>query len=389
MSVSNITGNKMRTFLTILGIVIGVTAVITLITVVQGVTDEMTSQFAEMGTGKITVTAGGTPLKKGLTEQDLQTLSAIDNVAGVSPTVSIKMSAQRGEAWDEDVSIEGKNDVYFRENDGLITHGRPINALDVEQTNYVCLIDSKLQEKFFYAEDPIGKTINLGGTPHIIIGVLSSSSERDLVEQALGIDNNGKAIVPYTAAMKTGGIRNVTQLEIYAEDTSRMSGTIDDVERTLQAAFNYKDDSYQVINMQSLLDTMNSLTSMMTIMLASIASISLLVGGIGIMNMMLVSVSERTTEIGLRKALGARPKQIQLQFLLESFMLSLLSGIIGAILGVALSVFLSGLIGAPFKLNTFAIVLGVGFSAAVGILFGWAPAKRASALNPIDALRSV
>ena len=195
--------------------------------------------------------------------------------------------------------------------------------------------------------------------------------------------------MPYTAAKLHAGQRNVLALDVYVADTDLMDETVEGVEAVLKSAFNYRDDTYTVINMESLLDTMDTMMGMMSTVLAGIASIALLVGGIGIMNMMLVSVTERTAEIGLRKALGARPFQIQMQFLIESFVLSMIGGLIGMIVGVAVSYVLVTAMGASFVLSTDAIALGVGFSAGVGIVFGWAPAKKASALNPIDALRNV
>ena len=170
--------------------------------------------------------------------------------------------------------------------------------------------------------------------------------------------------------------------------TANSQSVVDGIKSYLNGAFNYKDDSYAVIEMNSLLDMMKSMQGMMQTMLAGIASIALLVGGIGIMNMMLVSVTERTTEIGLRKALGAEPRTIQIQFLMEAVMLSLLGGFIGLALGLGLSLGAAALIGYDFVLSGSAIGLGVGFSAAVGIVFGFTPAKKASELNPIDALRS-
>lgn len=159
--------------------------------------------------------------------------------------------------------------------------------------------------------------------------------------------------------------------------------------RSSTEIFNNKDKTYTVINMKSMTDAMNLMTSMMTSLLVGIASIALVVGGIGIMNMMLVTVTERTTEIGLRKALGAEPGQIQVQFLIEAIILSLLGGVIGVVVGLGVSLAICMNTDITFSLNTFAIWLGVGFSAAVGIIFGWAPARKASRLNPIDALRSM
>ena len=389
MALSNIIHNKMRSFLTTLGIVIGVTAIIALITIVQSVTGEMTSQFAALGTGKVTVNARGTALKRGLTTNDLQTLSAVDNVAGISPSVSLTLSVQADSAWEEEASIEGKNELYFQHDNTLVARGRAINYMDVESNNRVCLVDQTLIAKLFYGIDPIGQTLNIGGIRHTVIGVLSDSGNNDVMRQAQGSSDKGRAIVPYTSALKLSGLQTITSVDVYIADTDQTNQTITDLEYTLDAAFNYKDDSYSIINMQSLLDTMNTMISMMTLLLAGIASISLLVGGIGIMNMMLVSVTERTNEIGLRKALGAQPGQIQEQFLIESFTLSLLGGVIGAMLGVGLSALFAALLGSGFTISWMAISLGVIFSAAVGIVFGWAPARNASNLNPIDALRSV
>ena len=388
MSISNITHNRMRTFLTTLGIVIGVTAVIALITIVQSVTGEMTSQFTSLGTGKVIITASGTPLKRGLTAGDLEALHAVDNVEGISPSVSLSLSVQSDAGWEKDVSIEGRNDLYFQHDGDLVARGRAMNRLDVEGNSRVCWVDEPLTKKLFFGVDPLGQKLTIGGIQHTVVGVLSDSSNADLMRQMQGGGDDGRVIVPYTNALKLSGGRNVASVEVYIADTDRTDETIADLKHALDAAFNYKKDTYSVVNMQSLLDMMNTMLGMMTALLAGIAAISLLVGGIGIMNMMLVSVTERTNEIGLRKALGAQPKQIQGQFLIESFTLSLLGGVIGAILGVGVSMLFCAILGSVFVVSWMAIGLGVIFSAAVGIVFGWAPARNASNLNPIDALRS-
>jgi putative ABC transport system permease protein len=223
-----------------------------------------------------------------------------------------------------------------------------------------------------------------------VVGVLDEDAITDVTAMmANTTDSKGKAIIPYTTAMGIAGVSNISSFEVLISDTDKTSEVIEDTKLVLNQAFNYKENSFNIINMDSLLDSMNTMTGMLTAMMAGIASIALLVGGIGIMNMMLVSVTERTTEIGLRKALGAEPKRIQLQFLIESIFLSLLGGIIGLLLGVGISWAVTAALGITFAMSTWAMVLGVGFSAAVGIIFGWAPARKASMLNPIDALRSV
>ena len=390
MSLDNIRSNKMRSFLTVLGIIIGVMAVIALMTIVNAVTNTITEQFTAMGTGKLTIQATGTALKHGLTESDLSELRALDNVADVDPKASLTATVSSGDAFIENMSIDGYSDVYFRkQGDSFISRGRALNILDMDSVNRVCVIDSKASSTLFNGSDPLGEHISIGGIEYLIVGTLSDDSDADVMSQAMGLSEDGRIIIPYTAAKKQAGQRNVISLDVYVDDTDKMDDTVTAVEAILKSAFNYKDDSYTVINMESLLDTMDTMMGMMSNVLAGIASIALLVGGIGIMNMMLVSVTERTAEIGLRKALGAQPFQIQMQFLIESFVLSLIGGLLGLIVGVIVSYIVVTSMGATFVMSRDAIALGVGFSAAVGIIFGWAPARKASRLNPIDALRNV
>ena len=389
MSVSNVLHNKMRSFLTILGIIIGVMAVIAMITTVSGVTDEITSQFSAMGSDKFNVTVRGTALRPGLTEAQVETLGKLENVSGISISTSSTVPAKHGDSWVEDVMMDGRNAVYFRSNPAMLRRGRLPDSLDEAQENRVCVISPDLAQSLFFGEDPLYQEIILGGHTFRVIGVLSDDASADLFSQAMGIGTDKRVIIPYTTALRLSGNVYISSLEVYVEDTERISDTIDDFKTELDGMFNNHDNTYTIINMASLMDSMSMVTGMMTTLLAGIAGISLLVGGIGIMNMMLVSVTERTTEIGLRKALGAEAGAIQMQFLIEAFILSVLGGIFGAISGVALSVLLADMIGTAFHINWGAIALGVGFSALVGLVFGWAPARKASALNPIDALRAV
>ena len=388
MSIANIAGNRMRSFLTILGVIIGVMAIIALITIVSGATAEVTEQFEALGTNKLTVSANGTRLKPGLSDNDLREIEAIEHVAGVAPSVKSTVSAKRGNEWAEKVSLEGRNDTYFRETKDVIARGRGLNRLDMESLTRVCVINEEMAESLFFGVDPLGEEVIVGGHTFTVVGILSSDSDMDVMAQMMGLGGE-KVVIPYTTAMRILHSSYITSLDVYVADTDYTDQVIDDLEDTLYAAFNYHDDTYSVINMESLLDTMNTMMSLMTGLLAGIASIALLVGGIGIMNMMLVSVTERTTEIGLRKALGAEPGQIQLQFLIESFILSMLGGVIGMVLGVLVSFIFAVAADITFRISWSAIALGVGFSATVGIVFGWTPARKASLLNPIDALRSM
>ncbi len=387
LSWENIKSNKMRTLLTTLGIIIGVAAVIALITIVNGVIASVMGEFSSLGAGTITVSITGTPLKSGLTEADLDSLSELDNVAGISPTVSAMGMAARNQTLLETVSIQGKNEVYYAHN-SLVTVGRGISALDVENEAYVCVIDQDTADALFPGENPVGKTITLSGTSYTVIGLEGENDDLMASMSGFGSSYDGTVTIPYTTARKVTGQSNISSLEIYIADTDYTDRLMDEVKSVLYQAFNRNEDSYFVFAMDSLLDTMNEMMSMLTYMLAGIASIALLVGGIGIMNMMLVSVSERKQEIGLRKAMGAAPGRIQLQFLLESVVLSLMGGIVGVILGLLISIAAAGLLGTDFVFSASAVALGVGFSTAVGIIFGWAPARKASRLSPIDALRS-
>ena len=390
MSVSNILGNRMRSFLTMLGIIIGVAAIIALMTIVQGATDTMTAQFDSMGLGTLRVTVSGTALKQGLTDSELNQVLACEHVAGISPSLSSTVTAVRGENWSDSISLRGNDAAYFQKNPDLLKRGRAINAIDVEQELRVCLVDGGTAETLFFGEDPIGKTLYLGGREFIVVGMIDEDEDASLFSQILlGGETDSAVYVPYSSAKKLMGTSTVSTFEVYLTDSEKTDAAIEEMEAVLDGIFNYKEDAYSVINMESMTDAMKLMTSLMMSLLVGIASIALVVGGIGIMNMMLVTVTERTTEIGLRKALGAEPGQIQMQFLIEAIILSLLGGVIGVIVGLTVSFAICMNTDITFALNTFAIGLGVGFSAAVGIIFGWAPARKASNLNPIDALRSM
>lgn len=390
MSIKNIVSSKMRSFLTTLGIIIGVTAVIALITVVSGVREYMMNEFSAMGAGKIIVSVYGTPLKTGLNENDLAELEAVDNIKGISPTVSIVTTATRnGEVFDA-VNISGKNATYFENTQDIVSYGRPLNEFDMMGDVQVCIIDQDIADKLFFGEDPLGKEIQINGITYTVVGLQGDNDDlMTAMSYSMSGNSDGTITIPYKNALKMTGAANVTSVEIYVDNTDFTDEVQDTVENILYRAFNNNDDFYYVFSMDTLLDTMNTMMSMFGTMLTAIASIALIVGGIGIMNMMLVTVTERTKEIGLRKALGAEPIRIQFQFLLESIVLSLIGGIIGIILGVSISYIVAVyVIDMDFILSTGAIALGFCFSAGVGIVFGWAPAKKASELNPIDALRS-
>ena len=386
MSIKNIRSNKMRSFLTMLGIIIGVGAVIALITIVQGVTDSIMNEFTGLGAGTISVSAPGTALKSGLTEADLETLKNVPGVKAVNPTVSVMTSAVAdGEVYDK-VSVDGESAVYFQNND-VIESGQALSAADMSGDSYVCIVDHSFIDNCLWGKKVLGSTILLDGYEYTVIGVRKKD---DSVMGAMTDTSSydGTVIVPYRNALKMSGARNITGVDVYSEEGASSDAVVSNLRDALDSIYNDADNAYSVFSMDSLLSTMNTVKTMLQTMLGGIASISLVVGGIGIMNMMLVSVSERTKEIGLRKALGAEPMRIQMQFLIEAVVLSVFGGIIGVIIGEIVAYVGAVMLKTTYSASVSAIMLGLGFSLAVGIVFGWAPARRASRLNPIDALRA-
>ena len=387
MSIDNILGNRVRSFLTLLGIMIGVTAVITLISTVNGVSGSLSSTFSKLGAGTLSVSVTGTDEKAGMLKEDLETIAALPAVDGIVPTVSTRAYvANGGKISDSRITVSGKNGYYFQITEDLVTRGRVLNYLDDEYTTWVCLVSQDVVDEFFFARDPIGETIYVSGLPFEIVGLMDEDSGGGI---AAILSGQPDVLIPYTTAMRLNSTNVVTSFTVHMADGYTSSEVQEILEDAMDPIFSYEEDTFTVTSMESIEEAMQNMLSMMSTMLAGIASIALVVGGIGIMNMMLTTVTERTMEIGLKKALGAMPWQIQLQFLIESFLLSVFGGVIGVAAGLGLSYGLCRALGTEFVLSVGAIALGVGFSAAVGILFGWAPARKASKLNPIDALRSM
>ena len=236
---------------------------------------------------------------------------------------------------------------------------------------FVCVISPDMVETFFYGVDPIGESLYIDGMPFLVVGLMNENADASISGMMNGSPD---ILIPYTTAMKMNNVNVTTSFTAYlANGWDSETGT-EALETKLDEMFSYEEDCYEIMDMSSIEDTMKNMLNMVSALLAGIASIALVVGGIGIMNMMLTTVTERTVEIGLKKALGAIPWQIQAQFLIESFLLSTIGGAAGIVLGLMLSLILSKVMGTGFVIS--------------GIIFGWAPARKASKLNPIDALRS-
>ncbi len=381
MAFSNIRNNKMRSFLTMLGIVIGVASVIALITIVSSVTGSVVDQFEALGAGTLTITAQGTSVKHGLEDEDIEKLSKVSGVEAVAPTASLSSTAVYDGTVSSVVQVEGRDAVYFQHNDDTIQSGRYFNSAEMGGETNVAIVDTDFVANVLGGNSSLGTAFILNGYEYTVIGIKSADSS---VSSALSSDSDsgGTVIIPYRNVLKMSVMKNVTSVEVYYAEDADTATLEDALSACLNEIFEVTDDTadeaYSISSIDSLVATMTSTETLLSAML----------GGIGIMNMMLVSVSERTKEIGLRKALGAQPYRIQLQFLIESITLSLLGGLIGIILGELTAYAGTVVMRTTFSVSYGAISLGAGFSAIVGIIFGWMPAKRASALNPIDALRS-
>ncbi|MEO3110718.1 ABC transporter permease, partial [Turicibacter sanguinis] len=305
----------------------------------------------------------------------------------ISQTISTTTSVVGNGQVHDKVTIEGKNASYFKYNQLALKSGRLLNSIDLSQQSNVALVSESLADTLYFGEQPIGQYLLINGISYRIVGVLEKTDQMDMMSSMSGKQSENRVIVPYQNLMGLVGLNCINNVEVYMQNNANVDEIIGKVELILNQAFNYKENSYSIINMEGLLDTIQSMNSMMTMMLVGIASIALLVGGIGIMNMMLVSVTERTMEIGLKKALGAKPRSIQLQFLIESIFLSLFGGVVGLVLGVMIAFVVAFIIGFTPSISTNSIALALLFSGGVGVIFGLAPARKASQLNPIDALR--
>lgn len=386
MASKNLLLNKKRSALTMLGVLIGVASIIALISLVTVATGEISDSFAALGTDTLIISAEGTGTKKGLEADDLEKLSGVFGVLDASPTVELITNANCNGAWLSNVSVVGKDEVFFRNNPGIVIAGRQMNPLDREQRSNICWISHLYTNELMGMMNPVGATVLIQGVPFVVAGVITPERYLSLANM---VWDNTAFVIPYTTALKMNKTKYFGNVTLYLPRKMPHSLVSAEVEKVLAQCFPEDEESYHINDMKEYESSLNGLISMMSMLLIGTASISLLVGGIGIMNMMLTSVSERTTEIGLKKAIGAYAWVIQLQFLTESIILSMIGGACGIVIGFVLSFVVCRIMGVSFLISVSGIALGVGFSLIVGLIFGWAPAKTASKMNPIDALRSI
>jgi putative ABC transport system permease protein len=385
--------NALRSILTLLGIVIGVAAVIAMITIGSGTTEKVKGDIAKLGSNLLVVRAAR-PDRSGSTSFTPRRLDArdVEGLAkGLTDVKAVSAAAQQTVrvvygAENVAADVTGADTGYFIARDWGISSGRIFTESEVRGGANVCLIGETVRQQFFGAGDPIGLTIRVNRMGCKVIGVLEPKGT-----SGFGQDQDNSVMMPLlTFQRRIAGDRDIDSIYVAARDgvpTAEVQEDIETIMRETRRIAPEGDDNFQVRDMTQIADAMASATTTMTGMLGAVAGVSLLVGGIGIMNIMLVSVTERTREIGIRLAIGAHEKHILVQFLVEATVLSLLGGVIGIALGLALAGLATWSLAIPFSPSPAVIILAVGFSAAIGMVFGFFPALRGARLDPIDALR--
>ncbi len=392
LAIREIRKNVMRSVLTILGIVIGVASVIAMVILGDGTTSKVTSRISKLGSNMLTLSPGQERHRRGGKPLDFFDVSdseavkrEISGIKAVAPTSSKTMTVIYGNN-NHSTSILGSNNDYFIVKDWELKSGREFSINELKSGKAVCIIGDTTKNELFADQSPIGENIRVGTFSCQIIGMLKSKGS-----SAFGSDQDDTIIVPIKMLhRKILGNQNVSSIRISVKDDISM----DTVNNSLRLLFRErrkidgdKKENFHIRDMKDIISAASATSKTLTMLLGAVAAISLIVGGIGIMNIMLVSVTERTKEIGIRLAIGALEKEVLLQFLVEAVVLSALGGIIGIILGLLIALGVTQAIHIPFVLNTSIVITAFVFSTFIGIVFGYFPAKKAASLNPIDALR--
>ena len=382
MAVKSIMGNRGRSALTMLGVIIGVASVILLTGIGGGASQSINETLSSLGTKLITVSFSRGFTSRSIKEDDMRQFveEHSDLISDVSPYISGMVQAKNGDN-NTGSQLDAVDSCYNDIKEVKLVTGRFFSDNDIERRSKVAIVGTYIVQELYAGLDPTGETIKLNGQPFTIIGVYEESG--DSTESSA--DN--KITIPYTTAARFLKNSNITTYYLGAATEDTVEAAVAATKAFITQKFG-SDDGFNVSSVAEMLDTLDEMMSTLTMMLAGIAAISLVVGGIGIMNIMTVSVSERTREIGIRKAIGARTTDILLQFLIESVFLSALGGLVGILVGMGLGEIVCKFINMSFAPQSNMIIVSFGFSIFIGVFFGIAPAKKAAKLHPIEALRS-
>ena len=395
LALSEIRRNLLRAFLTLLGVVIGVAAVVTMVTLGDGATRSVQAQVASLGSNLITLRPGRGmgPMAGGGAPQfrisDAEAIrDAVPGVRAVAPTMNRAASMVYMQR-DWTTSVMGATPEYFDVANWRIEAGRPFTEAEYRAGRPVCVVGRTVREKLFEREQPVGARIRVGKFSCEVIGSLAAKGQG-----AMGHDQDDLVVMPLSTVQRRLAGKQTTQdvgaILVSARTGADIEGVLFDITQLMRERRRIghnEDDDFIVIDTRQIAETLTSTTRVMTMLLGAVAGVSLLVGGIGIMNIMLVSVTERTREIGIRLAIGAQPREVLLQFLIEAIVLSTLGGVAGILIGALASWLLAGVMKVPYAFGVQINVIAFLFSAGVGVLFGLMPARRAAQLDPIEALR--
>ncbi|MBW5448116.1 FtsX-like permease family protein [Cohnella sp. CFH 77786] len=380
MAFKSILSNKLRSLLTMLGIIIGVTAVIALVALGQGATKSVTEQVQSLGTNLLTVNILGRGTTNTLSLKEADELGNISGIQYLAPASTTNASVKSG-TESVNVSVVGTNAEYADVREYQVATGRFLSQIDLDFYQKVAVIGSQTASDLFSGGNPIGQYVQINGSRFKVVGVLASK----------GSTTNGSSdevvMIPQSSAERLFKSKGVRTIYVQVETADQIDAVAARLETALSKKFRGNTDSYRVFNQSDVLSTLSTVTGTLSLALGGIAGISLLVGGIGIMNIMLVSVTERTREIGIRKAIGAKKRDILTQFLIESMALSGLGGLLGIGIGIGAAKLAASLLKMQVEFSANIIVVAFVFSVLIGVIFGMFPANKAATLKPIEALR--
>lgn len=379
VSTKNINGNKLRTILTMLGLIIGIASVIILVGIGSGTSNQVTSQVQSLGADVLTlnITSSDTSLEY----DNIDELKNIQDITAAAPYKIVSGTVTHGENSSGRANIIATTNEYMEVMNLTISSGRLLSTIDLDNNSKVCLLGSDIAETLFENDTVAGNSIKIDGDNYTVIGVITATGS------SMGNDIDSMVIIPFTTAKYLDSDTTINNVYIKVEDENKIENVSSRVESYIISTLGLTTDDFSVSSQDSMLSTMDEVNNSLSIMLGGIASISLIVAGIGVMNVMLVSVTERTKEIGIRKALGAKRSDILIQFLIEALLLCIVGGIIGIGLGVGIGMLLNQM-GYNFVPEIWIILIAFFSSVMIGLLFGIFPAYKASKLNPIDALHT-